>query len=173
MSYLRFDRLLGDHGPVMANLAMGSVLGKHLKNIVPVQVCRLNSKVTQAREAYIKQLEALYQEHGVWDKLEGLAKSAEFKVILEAAWALENLDQLTEKIVLVAEKRCCKLNTDHYEFSPQVKEELGRCHIFRALLQLKTGKKVRDKGNVKIFARQCGIIDQLNAELRKQTGHHV
>ena len=82
----------------MDNLTMDSVLAKHLRNIVPVQACMLNSKVTRIREAYIKKLEALYQDHGVWDKLEGLAKSADFPVTLEAARALENLDQnLREK----------------------------------------------------------------------------
>ena len=97
-SYLPFDRSLGDHRPVMDNLTMGSVLAKHLRNIVTVQACMLNSKVTRIREAYIKKLEALYQDHGVWDKLEGLAKSADFPVTLEAARALENLDQnLREK----------------------------------------------------------------------------
>ena len=80
---------------------------------------------------------------------------------LEVARALENLDQLTEKIVLGAEKRCRKLNAAHCKFSPQVKEWLDRCHAFRALLWLKTGKKVRNKGNVKRFARQCGIINPM------------
>ena len=96
-SYLPFNGSLGDHRPVMADLTMSLMLGKHLKNIAPVQARWLNSKVTRTREAYIKQLEALYQEHGIWDKLEGLAKSADFPVTEEAAQALENLDQLTEK----------------------------------------------------------------------------
>ena len=112
----------------------------------------MNSKVTRTREAYIEQLEALYQEDGVWDKLEGLAKSADFQVTAEAAQALENLDQLTEKLMVGAEKRCHKLNAVHYEFSPQVKEWLDRCHTFRGLLGLKTGKNVSNKGNVKRFA---------------------
>ena len=59
-SYLPFNGLLGDHRPVMVNLTMSLVLGKHLKNIVPVQAHRLNSKVTRTRDAYIEQLEALY-----------------------------------------------------------------------------------------------------------------
>ena len=112
---------MGDHRQVMANFTMGSVLRKHSRNIVPVQACRLNSKVTRIREAYIDKLEVLYQEHGVWDKLEGLEKSADFPVTREAAWALENLDQLTVQIMLGAEKRCHRLNAGHYEFSPQVK----------------------------------------------------
>ena len=56
-------------------------------------------------------------------------------------------------------KRCHKLNTVHYGFSPEVKEWLDRCHALRALLRLKTGKKVRNKGNVKRFAQRCGIAN--------------
>ena len=61
----------------------------------------------------MEQLEVLYQERGVWDKLEGLVKSADVPVRAEAAQALENLDQLMEKIMLGAEKRCHKLNAGH------------------------------------------------------------
>ena len=68
-SYLPFEGSLGDHRPVIADLTMGSVLGKHIRNIVPVQARRLNTKNQRARETYIKKLELLYQEHGVWDKL--------------------------------------------------------------------------------------------------------
>ena len=59
-SYLPFGGSLGDHRPVITNLTMSLVLGKHLKNIAPVQARRLNSKETITREAYTKQLEALY-----------------------------------------------------------------------------------------------------------------
>ena len=44
----------------MPDIIMGSVLGKHLENIVTVQVRRLNLKVTWIREAYIEKLEELY-----------------------------------------------------------------------------------------------------------------
>ena len=82
----------------------------------------MNSKVTRIREAYIEKLEMLYQENGVWDKLEELAKSADFPVTQEAARPLEGLDQPTEKPMLRAEKRCRKLNSGHYKFCPQVME---------------------------------------------------
>ena len=115
---------------------MGLVIGKHMKNIVPVQAHRLNSKVIRIREAYIEKLEFLYQEHGVWDKLEEIAELADFPVTPEAVSALEGLNQLTEKLMLWDEKRCRKLNSGHYKFSSQVKEWLDRCHVFRALLRL-------------------------------------
>ena len=158
-SYLPFDGSLGDHRPVIADLTMSSVLGKHPKHIVPAQARRLDSKIVRAREAYIAKLKELYLEHRIWDKLEAWSKTADYPLAKEAAAALEGLDQLTTNLMLCAEKRCRKLNTGHYEFSPEVKEWLDRCHALRALLRLKTGKKVRNKGNVKRFARRCGIAN--------------
>ena len=112
-----------------------------MKNIVPVQARQLNTKNQRAREAYIKELELLYQEHRVWDKLVQAGKSANYPVSVEASKALEGMDQLMESLMLAAENKCRKLNAGHYEFSPQVKEWLDRCHAFRALLRLKSGKK--------------------------------
>ena len=70
---------------------------------------------------------------------------------------MEGMDHLTTNLMLCAEKRCHKLNSAHYEFIPQVKGWLDRCHTLRALLWLQTGKKVRNRSNVKRFARRCGI----------------
>ena len=128
-----------------------------MKNIVPVQARRLDTKNQRAREAYIEKLQLLYQEHGVWDKLVHAKKSSNYPVSKEAASALEKMDQLMEGLMLAAEKKCRKLNAGHYEFSPEVKEWLDRCQAFRALLRLKSGKKVRNEGNVKRFALRCGI----------------
>ena len=121
-SYFPFDGSLGDHRPAVADLTMGSVLGKHMKNIVPVQARRLNTKNQRAREAYIEKLQLLYQEHGTWDKLVQAEKSSNYPVSKEAAKALENMDRLMEGLMLAAEKKCRKLNAGHYEFSPEVKE---------------------------------------------------
>ena len=63
---------------MMVDITMSSVLGKHLNNNVPMWARRFNSKVTRMWEAYIEKLEDLYLEHGVWDKLEALAKTADF-----------------------------------------------------------------------------------------------
>ena len=69
----------------MADLKIGSVLGKHLKHIVAVHTCQLNLKVTQIRDAYNNKIEELHDEHRVWDKIEALAKTANFSASKEAA----------------------------------------------------------------------------------------
>ena len=82
----------------------------------------------------------------MWDKLMLTRRSANYPVLEEAAKALEGMDQLMESLMLTAEKKCRKLNAGHYEFSPQVKEWLDRCHAFCALLRLKSGKKSGTRG---------------------------
>ena len=102
------------------------MLGEHLEHIVPVQARRLNSKVTRIRDGYNDKLDELYDEHGVWERLEALAKRVNFHASKEAARALENMDCLTTSLMLCAKKRCQKLNSAHYEFSLKVKEWLDR-----------------------------------------------
>ena len=102
----------------MAGLTISSVLGKHLENIVPIQGCQLNLKVTRIQEAYIEKLEEMYLEHGVWEKVEALAKTADFRASEEASHALEGMDRLTTNLMLCAEKSCRTLNSAHYESSP-------------------------------------------------------
>ena len=45
-------------------------------------------------------LEELYKEHGVWGKLEALAKTANFPASKEVAQALENMGCLTTNLVV-------------------------------------------------------------------------
>ena len=92
---------------------------------------------------------------------------ANFPVSKEAAHVPENMDCLTSSLMLCVGKRCHKLNLAHYEFSPQVKKWLDRYHAFRALLRLQTGKKVRNKGNAKRFARRCVMDNPMQLSVRK------
>ena len=137
---------------------------------MPVQAHRLNTKNQRAREAYIERLELLYQEHRVWDKLMEAEKSGDYPVSEEATKALEGLDQLMENLMLESEKKCRKLNAGHYEFIPQVKEWLDRCHAFWALMGLKSGKKLGNKGNVKRFAQRCGIPNPMQHSRKELAG---
>ena len=77
--------------------------------------------------------------------------------------------------MLSAEKGCRKLYAQHYDFSPQVKRWLDRCHAYRALIRLRN--EMRDKGtrdpkrlgknvaNTYRLAFRCGIEDARELEL--------
>ena len=71
--------------------------------------------------------------------------------------ALEGINQLTSKLIQCSGKKWHKIQAAHNEFSPKVKWWLERCYVFRQLLRIQTGKKVKNHGNIKRFDRQCGI----------------
>ena len=70
-------------------------------------------------------------------------------------------------LMLNAEKNCRKMYSNHYQYSPPVKGWLDRCHLCRALIQMKV--KMKKKGttnpqkinmnvsNILRAAEQCGI----------------
>ena len=70
-------------------------------------------------------------------------------------------------LMLSAEKQCCKIYSNHYQFSPPVKAWLDRCHSYRALIQMKAKmqeklttnpKKINmNASNILCAAEQCGI----------------
>ena len=69
VSYLPFDKDLGNHRPIVVNITMDSLLGINLPNIVPAKAQKLNSDVVRVRDEYIKLLEESLEDHKVYDKL--------------------------------------------------------------------------------------------------------
>ena len=163
-SYLPFDANMGDHRPVAADFTMESILGKHLKKIVPPPARRLNSKVKKIRQEYINRLENSFRKHGIYEKLLVLESRATYPVTEEVAKALEALDVLVTELMLHAEKKCRKLRAGHYEFSPVIKGWLDKCHAYKQLIRLKLrghSSKI-NVGNLKRFARRCKIENPLD-----------
>ena len=111
-------------------------------------------------------LEALFLEHGIYKKLEALAEIADYPVSKEAAQALEDIDQLTSNLLQCSEKKCRKLHTAHYKFIPKVKWWLYRCHVFRQLLRIQSGQKVKNYGNIKRSARRYGIDNPMQHSVK-------
>ena len=70
---------------------------------------------------------------------------------------MEGMDCLIANLMLCSEKKCHKLHPIHYKFSPKDKWWLDRCHAFRQLLRLQTGRKVRNDCTVERFAWGCGM----------------
>ena len=71
-------------------------------------------------------------------------------------------------MMLQAEKDCRKLYANHYDFSPNVKLWLDKCHSYQALIKLQNKfekisyrdpKKLEDGNPANIYraARRCGI----------------
>ena len=124
----------------------------------------------------------MFRKHKVLERLKEIAQTASFPASKEAEVALEKLDKEMSKLMLTAEKDCRKLYACHYEFSPDVKLWLDKCHSYRALIRLnlkyeqigsrdpKKIKKVFKKGNpANIFrtASNCGIQDPQTIGLKE------
>jgi len=80
------------------------------------------------------------------------------------------------KLMLDAEKKYRKLYAAHYEFSPQVKCWLDRCHAYKNLIKLErkrieldlscaTKVKTMNVGNIKRTAWRNGIRNPLDLSL--------
>jgi hypothetical protein len=156
-SYLPFDSSVGDHRPVMLDISLDSLLGKRLNRVVPVKARKLNSKVGRIRQKYVDKLEELFKQHNIYRRLLEIEQKASFPASKEVKGTLEQLDQLIVELMLLSEQKCRKICAAHYEFSPVIKEWLDRCHAFRQLVRLKTGKRVGNPANVKRFALRCKI----------------
>ena len=166
-SYLPFDADMGDHRPVMADFTEQSLLGVNLPNIVPPDGRRLNCKIERIRTRYIEDLEAKFERHNILERLKKISKEASYPISAEAAEALEKIDLEVTKLMLSAEKKCRKMYTKHYEFSPPIKRWMDRCHAYRALIRLekkfleaksrKPWKVNMNVSNVYRAAERCGI----------------
>ena len=124
------------------DVTIASLLGLDLPKIVRAKARRLNSQSEKSCGEYIRRLEASLEEHKVYDRLLELAGEKEPQSVAdfvaeEAEDVLEELDQLMTKLMLDAEKKCRKLYAAHYEFSPQVKCWLDRCHAYENLIKLR------------------------------------
>ena len=174
-SYLPFDSDMGDHRPVLADFTQASVLGVRLPHVAHPAARRLNSKIERIRSKYIKDLEEKFRRYQILERLQKIAADAAFPASREAVEALEKIDKEMTKLMLRAEKGCRKLYAQHYDFSPQVKRWLDRCHAYRALIRLQN--EMKDKGtrdpkklnknvaNIYRSAFRCGIEDARALEL--------
>ena len=72
------------------------------------------------------------QEIQVLERLKELEQTATFLMSQEAKLAMEALDIEMSKLMLQAKKGCRKLYANHYDFSPDVKLWLDKCHSYSA-----------------------------------------
>ena len=85
---------------------------------------------------YIEDLEGMFKKYKVLERLKELEQTVTFPVSQEAKQAMEKLDKEMSKLMLQAKKDCRKLYANHYDFSPDVKLWLDKCHSYQALIKL-------------------------------------
>ena len=146
----------------MLDATAASVLGTNLRKIVPPKARRLNSKIDRVRNTYIKDLEEMVERHGMYGRLQDLSRDATFPATEEVRQALERFDRQLTALMKTAEKRCRKLFSGDYDFSPDIKALLDRCHAYKAVLRTRQRhaglrRRKRNVANAYRFAERCGI----------------
>ena len=68
-SYLPFDRVLGNHWPVVADFIEATVLGINLPKVLAPEARKLNSKVDRIREPYIEHTETSFKQAKILEHL--------------------------------------------------------------------------------------------------------
>ena len=159
-SYLPFDKVLGDHRPVVVDIHMRSVLGTLLHRIVRPKARRLNSRVKRHRDRYLHSVKEGFQNKKIEQMIGSLEGEASFPPSQVVIDKLEKLDNLVEEIMLQAERGCRKLFAAHYEFSPEVQNWMDRCHLLKWLLRAHQGKRT-NRGNLRRLARKLGMTECL------------
>ena len=139
-----------------------------MPRVVAPDARRLNFKIDRIRKPYIKNLENLFKEARVLERLREIKRTATYPLNKEAAAALEKIDKEMEGYMLHAKKKCRKFYANHYDFSPTVKLWLDRCHLYKALIKLKlkmeelnttNPKRIKDGNPANTYrtAGRCGI----------------
>ena len=64
-------------------------------------------------------LDDLFLEHGIYNKLQSLSGRADYPVLDKVTRSLEDMDCLITSLMVCTEKNCRKLNTAHYNVSPE------------------------------------------------------
>ena len=134
-SYLSFDPDLGNHRPVVADFSQDLVLGVNLPRIVSPKARKLNSKVDRIQEPYIKHTEISFRQDKVLERLREIDRTVTLPLLKEEKAVLEKIYKVMKGYMVRAEKKCRKLYSNHYEFSPTVKLWLDRCHLYQALIR--------------------------------------
>ncbi len=69
-------------------------------------------------------------------------------------------------LMMNAEKRCKKIKSGRIPFSPEAALWIRRTQVFRSILQYHEGK-IKNQGNLKQTARQCGIKNCISIPIKE------
>jgi hypothetical protein len=122
--------------------------------------CRLNTKVPGGGAAkYIATLESSLARHQLIKRLGRAYKKSKSKKAL--CRRLNKIDRESKELMKNAEKTCHCIKSGRIPFSPETILWIWRALVYRSLLQYHLGL-IRNRGNLKQWARQCRISNCLS-----------
>ena len=133
---------LSDHRFSWAEFTYDTILGTNRGEAYTPAARKLQLEYKKVTKTFIKLLMKQMTEHKLLERAEALWDDVKDKNELsEEEWnQYESLDQQFERAVATAENQCRKIHPNDIEFSPEVKEAIGRLTIsirrVRALLKI-------------------------------------
>ena len=139
--YLEHGHNQGDHIPIWIEEAKDSALVSNLPEIPSYQARRLNCMDTRVMKKYNDQLEKYFRNNNMFQRVEELHTKFQKPLSTEQEEVYEELDIIREKGMLIAEKRCKKLNMGAVRWSPKLQQSIDDIQYIKLSISKKNGKK--------------------------------
>ncbi len=167
---------IGDHRMFIVNLVQSSMIGETPCQIQRLVSHRLNTKVPGGGTAkYIATLESSLARHRLIKHLGRAYEKSKLKKAL--CRRLNKINRESKELMKNAEKTCQRIKSGRIPFSPEAALWIRRALVYRSLLRYHLGL-IRNRGNLKQWARRCGIpnclsilVVEVRLRLRAATEH--
>ncbi len=137
---------LSDHKFIWGEFTYDSVLGKERGKAYTPEMRRLQLKYKKVTKKFIQLLVKYMNEHNMSKRAKELWESIEGDELNEEQWnRYESLDKEFEEAVQYADNKCRRLFPHDIEFSPEVKEAIGKLTIWKEI-EKKILRKQKIKG---------------------------
>ena len=155
---------VGDHRLFVIDFLTSSLVGNTPPSIVRAQARRLNTKIPQAADKYVVNLEKNLLHHKNIQRLGAAHESSIHKSVVKER--VDAIDRETKQYMVHSEKKCRRIKSGKIQFSPESAVWIRRRQVYRSILRYHGGK-IRNRGNLKRAARKCGIKNALQLSLRE------
>jgi hypothetical protein len=140
--YLPHGTNCSDHRAIWIDINKISVLGSKLPDIPYYQARRLKCQDPRVVKKYLQELDKHMRKYNAYERIHSLHHEAIYPITREVKEEYEKLDEIREKGMLKAEKKCRKLKMGNIKWSPEIQEARDRIEYFKASLSRAKGTNV-------------------------------
>jgi hypothetical protein len=150
---------VGDHRLFVVDFREASLVGEARQRIARFTSRRLNTKASNgATQRYLCRLEENLARHRLTEQLGRLHTTCRSKRAFRRG--LNKLNKQSRDLMINAEKKCRRIKSGRIPFSPEAALWIRQTQVYQSLLRYHRGL-IRNRGNLKLTARRCGILNCL------------
>ncbi len=147
---------IGDHRMFVVDFNAKDIIGQAPPRVIRATSRRLNTRIPRVANKYVRILEEKVLRPQLIERI-GAAHTSS-KSCRKMMKRINRIDRELGQYMRHAEKKCCKIKSGQIPFSPEASVWIKRTQVYRLLLKYHKGR-IRNRGNLKRLARQCGIVD--------------